>query len=96
MTSVPLEVSVAEFVKGIDDIFERQLKLLDELRESFRLIAIAMQQSSHEEELPPLEELGVNHSYFKSEVSKSDACAKKPAESSRSTLTLTLSNSNRS
>jgi hypothetical protein len=92
MTSVPLEVSVAEFAKGIDDIFERQLKLLDELREAFRLIAIAMQQSLHDEELPPLEELGVNHSYFKSEVSKSDACAKKNAESSRSTLTLSTSN----
>lgn len=88
MTSVPLEVSVAEFAKGVDDIFERQLKLLDELRESFRLIAKAMQQSLHSEELPPLEEIGVNHNYFTSEVSKSDASVKKPAESSRSTLTL--------
>lgn len=91
MTSVPLEASVAEFTKGVNDIFERQLKLLDELREALRLIAIAM-QSSYDEELPPLEEIGVNHSYFKSEVSKSDFCAKKYAESSRSTLTLSTLN----
>jgi hypothetical protein len=88
MKSAPLEASVAEFVKGVDDIFERQLKLLDELRESFRLIAIAMQKSLHNDELPSLEEVGVNHSYFTSKVSKSDACARKSAESSRSTLML--------
>lgn len=92
MTSVPLEISVAEFTKMVDDIFERQLKLLDELRGALRLIAIAMQQNSDNEELPPLQEFGVNHSYLKSEVSKSDACAKKSAEFSRSTPTLSTSN----
>lgn len=91
MKNVPLEVSAAEFTKGVNDIFERQLKLLDELREALRLIAIAMQQSLHDEELPPLEELGVNHSYFSSKASKSDTCAKKPSGFSRSTLTLSNS-----
>jgi len=94
MTSVPLEVSIAEFAKGIDDIFERQLKLLDELRDALRLITMAMQQHLYNEELPSLVELGVNHSYFKSEVSKSDACTKKTSESFRSYLT--PSNLNRS
>ncbi|WP_460145657.1 hypothetical protein [Pseudomonas sp. S2_A02] len=72
MTSVPLEVSVAEFAKGVDDIFERQLKLLDELRESFRLIAEAMQKSLHPQELPPLEEIGVNNNYFHRKVTTSE------------------------
>ncbi|WDH51179.1 hypothetical protein PUP75_19780 [Pseudomonas chlororaphis] len=75
MTNASLEVSVAEFVKGVDDIFERQLKLMNELRESFRLIAETMQKILHPEELPPLEEIGVNNNYFHrkgttSEVSK--------------------------
>jgi hypothetical protein len=72
MTGFPLEVSVAEFVKGVDDIFERQLKILDELRESFRLIAEAMQKSLHPKELPPLEEVGVNNSYFRKEITMSE------------------------
>lgn len=72
MTNVSLEVSVAEFVKGVDDIFERQLKLINELRESFRLIAEAMQKSLHSEELPPLEEIGVNNNYFHRKVTTSE------------------------
>jgi hypothetical protein len=72
MTSVSLEVSVAEFAKGVDDIFERQLKLMDELRESFRLIAEVMQKSLHPEELPPLEEIGVNNNYFHRKVTTSE------------------------
>ncbi|AZE20252.1 hypothetical protein C4K09_5836 [Pseudomonas chlororaphis subsp. aureofaciens] len=80
-------LSVAEFVKGVDSIFERQLKLLNELRETFRLIAEAMQKNLHDEELPPLNEIGVNHNYFKSNVTKSDIRTSPPVEHARSTLT---------
>lgn len=71
MTTVSLEASVAEFVKGVDDIFERQLKLMDELRESCRLIAEAMQKSLHPKELPPLEEIGVNNNCLYRKVATS-------------------------
>lgn len=80
-------LSVAEFVKGVDGIFERQLKLLNELREAFRLIAEAMQKNLHDEELPPLKEIGVNHNYFKSKVTKSDIRTSPPVEQARSPLT---------
>ncbi|WP_236216252.1 hypothetical protein [Pseudomonas rhodesiae] len=72
MKNDSLEVSVAEFVKGVDDIFERQLKLMDELRESFRLIAEAMQKSLHPKELPPLEEIGVNKNHLHRKVTTSE------------------------
>lgn len=72
MTTVSLEVSVAEFVKEVDGIFERQLKLMDELRESFRLIAEAMQKSLHSKELPPLEEIGVNNNYLHRKATTSE------------------------
>lgn len=80
MTSVPLEVSVAEFAKAIDDIFEQQLKLLNEIRESFRLITTVLQKNSHDKVLPPLEEIGVNKKYFNSEATYSDTRKNKPVE----------------
>lgn len=92
MNSVPLEINVTEFTKGVDDIFERQLKLLEELREAFRAFTIALQQFSNEKELPPLEELGVNHDYFKRKASTADTCTKKLSAPSRSKLTLSAGN----
>ncbi|MNI19882.1 hypothetical protein D3C73_733310 [compost metagenome] len=92
MTSVPLEVSVTDFTKGVDDIFERKLKLLEELREAFRAITIALQQFSNEKELPPLEELGVNYDYFNRKASKADTCTEKLSTPSRSKLTLSAGN----
>jgi len=86
MTSVPLEVSIAEFAKGVDDIFERQLRLMDELRESFRLIAEAIQRNLHDEELPPLEEIGINHNYFSSKITKPDIHTRNFSETGCSTL----------
>ncbi|WP_225138815.1 hypothetical protein [Pseudomonas putida] len=80
-------LSVAEFVKGVDGIFERQLKLLNELREAFRLIAEAMQKNLHDEELPPLKEIGVNNNYFNSKVTQSDIRTSPPVEHARSVLT---------
>lgn len=81
-------LSVAEFVKGVDGIFERQLKLLNELREAFRLIAEAMQKNLDDEELPPLKEIGVNNNYFKSKFTQSDIRTPPPVEHARSVLTL--------
>lgn len=81
-------LSIAEFVKGVDGIFERQLKLLNELHEAFRLIVETMQKIPHNEELPPLKEIGVNNNYFKSKVTKSDIRTSPPVEHARSVPTL--------
>lgn len=38
MKSNSLEQDVAEYVRTVDEIFVRQLKMIEELREAFRLI----------------------------------------------------------
>lgn len=92
MINNSLELNVVEYVKTVEDIFERQLKLMDELRESFRLIAEAVQKSFHGEELPPLEEIGVNNNYFNDKTSSSEVRKNRPDEAARSPLTRQISN----
>jgi|GEM_PF-6141106 len=71
MKNNSLQFDVAEYVKTVDDIFERQLKLMLELRESFKLIAEAVLLDSYKD-LPPLETIGVNHNFGTGEASHSD------------------------
>lgn len=71
MKNNSLEFDCAEYVKTVDDIFERQLKLMLELRESFRVIAEALLLDTYKE-LPPLEIIGVNNNFWTGEASHSD------------------------
>ncbi|WP_150595980.1 hypothetical protein [Pseudomonas fluorescens] len=71
MKNNSLELDVAEYVKTVDDIFERQLKLMLELRESFRLIAEAVLLDT-KNDLPPLETIGINNNFGAGEASHSD------------------------
>lgn len=82
-----LKFDVAEYVKAVDDIFERQLKLILEVREALRLIVESLQKVTCQKELPPLEEVGVNSKHFSGGTSHSEVRKNKPDDTSRLTLT---------
>jgi hypothetical protein len=55
-----LEQDVIDFAKEVNDIFEQQLKIMEDLREAFRIASDNLLRDSQHNELPPMQKIGVN------------------------------------